>query len=130
PVEGLTRSMVLEAQFTQPTATLSSGQEFPALLVQGTFEPQASLSVEPIDTLPQLSGYRSLEGWSYAVEGSQGDTVTLRLRAADASNPAAAVQQSDGSWQVVKASQDGSYLVFDGPAGGQVVLLERATPNV
>lgn len=130
PVEGLTRSMVLEAQFTQPTATLSSGQEFPALLVQGTFEPQASLNVEELDTLPQLSGYRSLEGWSYAVEGSQGDTVTLRLRAADASNPAAAVQQSDGSWQVVKASQDGSYLVFDGPAGGQVVLLERATPNV
>lgn len=130
PVEGLTRSMVLEAQFTQPTATLSSGGEHPALLVEGTFEPQAGLNVEGLDQLPVLSGYRSVEGWSYTVEGSQGDTVTLRLRAADVSNPAAAILQSDGSWQVVKASQDGSYLVFDGPASGQVVLLDRTTSHV
>lgn len=130
PVEGLTRSMVLEAQFTQPTATLSSGGEHPTLLVEGTFEPQAGLNVEGLDQLPVLSGYRSVEGWSYTVEGSQGDTVTLRLRAADVSNPAAAILQSDGSWQVVKASQDGSYLVFDGPASGQVVLLDRTTSHV
>lgn len=130
PVKGLTRSMVLEAQFTQPTATLSSGEEHPALLVEGTFEPGAGLKTEGLTELPDLSGYRSVEGWSYTVEGSQGDTVTLRLRAADADHPAAAILQSDGSWQVVKASQDGSYLVFDGPASGQVVLLDRTTPNV
>ncbi|OUN06311.1 hypothetical protein [Flavonifractor sp. An91] len=130
PVKGLTRSMVLEAQFTQPTATLSSGGEHPALLVEGTFEPGAGLKAEGLTELPDLSGYRSVEGWSYTVEGSQGDTVTLRLRAADADHPAAAILQSDGSWQVVKASQDGSYLVFDGPVSGQVVLLDRTTPNV
>lgn len=130
PVKGLTRSMVLEAQFTQPTATLSSGEEHPALLVEGTFEPGAGLKTEGLTELPDLSGYRSVEGWSYTVEGSQGDTVTLRLRAADADHPAAAILQSDGSWQVVKASQDGSYLVFDGPVSGQVVLLDRTTPNV
>ncbi|MCI7474696.1 MAG: peptidase [Clostridiales bacterium] len=129
PVEGLTRSMVLEARFTQPTATLSSGEEFPVLLVQGTFEPQASLRVEGLDQLPDLSGYRSVEGWSYIVQGNQGDTVTLRLRCVDAAHPVAAVQ-TDSGWQVVKASQDGSYLVFDGPASGQVVLLDGTAPNV
>ena len=130
PVKELTRSMVLEAQFTQPTATLSSGEEHPALLVEGTFEPGAGLKAEGLTELPDLSGYRSVEGWSYTVEGSQGDTVTLRLRAADADHPPAAILQSGGSWQVVKASQDGSYLVFDGPVSGQVVLLDRTTPNV
>ena len=30
---------------------------------------------------------------------------------------------------MVQASQDGSYLVFDGPASGQVVLLERTVPQ-
>ena len=129
PVEHLTRSMVLEARFTQPTATLSSGEEHPALLAEGTFEPGGGLELEALTQLPALSGYRSLAGWSYVVEGSQGDTVTLRLRAADAHNPAAAVRQSDGSWQVVQAGRDGSYLVFDGPASGQVVLLERTVPQ-
>ncbi len=129
PTEDLRRSMVLEAQFTQPTATLSSGEEFPELLVQGAFDPQASLNTEPLDQLPALSGYRSVAGWSYTVEGSQEDTVTLRLRCADAHNPAAAVRQSDGGWQVVEARRDGSYLVFDAPANGQVALLERTAPN-
>lgn len=129
PVEGLTRSMVLEAQFTQPTATLSSGGEFPVLLAEGAFEPEATLDLESQDDLPALSGYQSAGSWSYSVTGSQDDTVTLRLRAADANRPAAALRQDDGSWQVVEGQLDGSYLVFEAPAHGQVALLDQPTLN-
>ena len=125
PVQGLTRSMVLEAQFTQPTATLSSGEEFPTLLAQGSFDPQATLNLEDLSDLPALSGYQSLGGWSYAVTGGETDTVTLRLRAAEAVHPAAAILDGDGSWQVVEAQQDGSYLVFEAPANGQILLLDQ-----
>lgn len=130
PVEHLTRSLVLEAQFTQPAATLSSGGALPTLLVQGAFDPQAEVTLAELSELPALSGYQSLAGWSYAVTGSRADTVTLRLRCADAARPAAAIMQSDGSWQVMQAAQDGSYLVFDGPAHGQVVLLDHSAPHV
>lgn len=129
PVEGLTRSMVLEAQFTQPTTTLSSGEEFPVLLAEGAFEPEAALNLESQDEAPALSGYQSVDSWSYSVTGTQSDTVTLRLRAADANRPAAAIRQADGSWQVVQAQLDGSYLVFEAPADGQVALLDQPTLN-
>lgn len=125
PVHGLIRSMVLEAQFTQPTATLSSGGTFPTLLAEGTFEPDALLSLEDSADLPALSGWQTLDSWSYAITGGQNDTVTLRLRAADTEQPAAAIRQPDGSWQVVQGQLDGSYLVIEGPAEGQIALLDQ-----
>ena len=130
PVQGLTRSMVLEAQFTQPTATLSSGGEFPTLLAQGSFDPQAMLTLEDRSDLPALPGYQSLGSWSYTITGGETDTVTLRLRAAEAVRPAAAIQDGDGNWQVMEAQQDGSYLVFEAPASGQLLLLDQPTPNL
>ena len=56
--------------------------------------------------------------------------MTLRLRAAEAVRPAAAIQDGNGNWQVVEAQQDGSYLVFEAPASGQLLLLDQPTPNL
>lgn len=125
PVKDLTRSMVLEAQFTQPTATLSSGGEFPVLLAEGAFAPESTLDLEDLEDAPALSGWQSMGSWSYTVTHCSSDTVTLRLRAADTNGPAAAIRQEDGSWQVVEGQLDGSYLVLEGPAQGQIALLDR-----
>lgn len=125
PVKDLTRSMVLEAQFTQPTATLSSGGEFPILLAEGAFAPESTLDLESLEDAPALSGWQSMGSWSYTVTHCSSDTVTLRLRAADTNRPAAAIRQEDGSWQVVEGQLDGSYLVLEGPAQGQIALLDR-----
>lgn len=129
PVKDLTRSMVLEAQFTQPTATLSSGGEFPVLLAEGAFAPESTLDLESLEDVPTLSGRQSMGSWSYTVTHCQSDTVTLRLRAADTDHPQAAIRQADGSWQVVEAQLDGSYLVFEGPAQGQIALLDQPALN-
>lgn len=48
----------------------------------------------------------------------------MRLRAERVEKPAAAVYQ-DGSWQRVDSTLDGSYLVFQAPTQGQVLLLEE-----
>ena len=81
PTQGLTRSLVLEAQFQQPTATLSSGGEFPDLLAQGVFSPEAELTASETD-LPDSTpkGFQGQCAWNYTLSGSQEDTVTLRLR--------------------------------------------------
>ena len=125
PTENLRRSMVLSVQFTAPTSTLADQDGVAQLLVEGTFSPDAALTVHQ-EELPQqgVDGYTSRSAWSYSVTGSQSDTVTVRLRADGGKKPAAAVYQ-DGRWQRVDSTQDGSYLVFQASTQGQVLLLEE-----
>lgn len=125
PTENLRRSMVLSVQFTAPTSTLADQDGVAQLLVEGTFSPDAALTVNQ-EELPQqgVDGYTSRSAWSYSVTGSQSDTVTVRLRADGVKKPAAAVYQ-DGRWQRVDSTQDGSYLVFQASTQGQVLLLEE-----
>ena len=125
PTQDLRRSMVLSVQFTTPTSTLADQDGVAQLLVEGTFSPDASLTVDQ-EELPdqKVEGYTSRSAWSYTVTGSQSDTITVRLRAEGVAKPAAAVYQ-DGSWQRVDSTLDGSYLVFQAPTHGQVLLLEE-----
>lgn len=125
PTQDLRRSMVLSVQFTTPTSTLADQDGVAQLLVEGTFSPDASLTVDQ-EELPdqKVEGYTSRSAWSYTVTGSQSDTITVRLRAEGVAKPAAAVYQ-DGNWQRVDSTLDGSYLVFQAPTQGQVLLLEE-----
>ena len=125
PTQDLRRSMVLSVQFTTPTSTLADQDGVAQLLVEGTFSPDASLTVDQ-EELPdqKVEGYTSRSAWSYTVTGSQSDTITVRLRAEGVKKPAAAVYQ-DGRWQRVDSTLDGSYLVFQAPTQGQILLLEE-----
>ena len=126
PTEDLRRSLVLEAQFTSPSSTLADQNGVAQLLVEGTFAPDATLSVQQ-EELPgqEVEGGTPHAAWSYTVTGSQADTLTVRLRADGVKKPAAAVYQ-DGRWQRVDSTLDGSYLVFTAPTEGSVLLLEGA----
>lgn len=126
PTQDLRRSMVLSVQFTTPTSTLADQDGVAQLLVEGTFSPDASLTVDQ-EELPdqKVEGYTSRSAWSYTVTGSQSDTITVRLRAEGVEKPAAAAVYQDGSWQRVDSTLDGSYLVFQAPTQGQVLLLEE-----
>lgn len=129
PTQDLRRSMVLEASFSAPVTTLASGESIPVLLAQGTFSPDAALTVETIDLPDNVpSGYAPVAAYAYTVTGCEGSTVTLRLRAQDADRPAAAVL-TDGVWCLAEAQTDGSYLVLEGPAEGQVLLLDHTSPG-
>ena len=125
PTTNLRRSRVIEAQFASPTSTLADREGVAQLLVEGTFAPDASLTV----TQAELPGRDAVDAqpvsaWNYTVTGSQSDTVTLRLRTDGAEHPAAALYQ-DGSWVRAESTLDGSYLVLEAPVQGQVVLLDE-----
>ena len=130
PTEDLRRSLVLEAQFTAPASTLADQAGVAQLLVEGSFSPDAALTVQE-ETPPSQSFDRHTvrAAWRYAVTGSQDDTVTLRLRAEGVDAPAAAVYQN-GVWTQVDSTLDGSYLVFQAPAQGQVLLLEGEPSSI
>lgn len=125
PTTNLRRSRVIEAQFASPTSTLADREGVAQLLVEGTFAPDAILTV----TQAELPGRDAVDAqpvsaWNYTVTGSQSDTVTLRLRTDGAEHPAAALYQ-DGAWVRAESTLDGSYLVLEAPVQGQVVLLDK-----
>lgn len=125
PTTNLRRSRVIEAQFASPTSTLADREGVAQLLVEGTFAPDASLTVTQAE-LPDRDSVdaQTVSAWNYTVTGSQSDTVTLRLRTDGAEHPAAALYQ-DGSWVRAESTLDGSYLVLEAPVQGQVVLLDE-----
>lgn len=130
PTRDLRRSMVLQAQYLSPTSTLADQNGVARLLVEGTFSPEAALTVrEEEPPLEELEDCQVLSAWSYEVTGSQSDTVTIRLRSDGAENPGAAVWE-DGVWRRADATLDGSYLVFSGPVQGKVVLLDEGASHI
>lgn len=126
PTENLTRSMVLEAQFEEPTSVLSSGEEFAQILAQGVFAPSASISVKEkeLPTEPLENEAVPVKAWSYSISGSKEDIVQIRLRTDGTKHPAAALYRN-GGWIPVDATLDGSYLVFSAPVEGSVLLMEQ-----
>lgn len=96
--------MVLEAEFEDPTSTLSSGEDIPTLLAPGDLLPgrQADHS-RPLVEEDAVEGCASVGAWTYSVTGSKEDTVTLRLRTEGAEHPDAALYQ-DGAGPVWRES--------------------------
>ena len=127
PTQDLRRSMVLQAQFSAPASTLADQEGVAQVLVEGTFAPDAVLTVQA-ETPPaqKIDGYTPRSAWSYTVTGSQTDTLTIHLRADGIRHPAAAVYEN-GTWTRVESTQDGSYLVFSAPAQGQILLMEKTS---
>ena len=127
PTQDLRRSMVLQAQFSAPASTLADQEGVAQVLVEGTFAPDAVLTVQA-ETPPaqKIDGYTPRSAWSYTVTGSQTDTLTIRLRADGIRHPAAAVYEN-GTWTRVESTQDGSYLVFSAPAQGRILLMEKTS---
>ena len=127
PTQDLRRSMVLQAQFSAPASTLADQEGVAQVLVEGTFAPDAVLTVKA-ETPPaqKIDGYTPRSAWSYTVTGSQSDTLTIRLRAEGIRNPAAAVYEN-GTWTRVESTQDGSYLVFSAPVQGRILLMEKTS---
>ena len=128
PTQNLRRSLILQAQFSSPTSTLADQEGVAQLLVEGTFAPDASLTVSQ-ETLPdqRVDDCIPRSAWSYTVTGSQSDTLTVRLRVDGVKRPVVAVYQ-DGGWTRVDGTLDGSYLVFPGAPQGRILLMEEPMP--
>lgn len=125
PTQNLRRSRVIQAQFAQPTTTLADQEGVARLLAEGSFSPDAALTV----TQNEQPGQAGLDAapvgaWQYTVTGSKEDTVTLRLYTGEVKHPAAALLQN-GVWVRADSTLDGSYLVFQAPVQGEIALLEE-----
>ena len=132
-------STVIEGNLIRP-----SGK--PALLAEGSFPPEAAVTVTHSGELPQesenllwwndtitvtaseeVSRAKVLEALSITVPEGCGQVVYRYLPPEDAEETAILlVRQTDGSWKHVEPVRRGSYLVFDGVGAETVIALVEA----
>ena len=92
----------------------------PLVLVQGVFDPSASVHVaESTTPAPELPGNQTLE-MQYDVEvlndqPVSGDDAAVNVRVYAPEGTHTVYAYRDGEWTKVDASRDGSYLVFESP---------------
>ena len=122
----ITRSLTVEAVYENWVTTISSGGTRPLLLAEGDFSPNALLTVQIRDDRP-VSGAVSAYDYTITDGTMTPDTVTLRVLADDADG--AALFQ-DGSLIPVQTQRDGSYLIFEAPGSGTVVLTASAAAPI
>ena len=101
---------------------VSGDSSTPVVLVQGVFDPAATVHVENSPVAPpELPAGQSLE-MNYQVEvendvtpSKEDQAVDVRVYAPDSGSKYTVYSFRDGAWEKVSTSRDGSYLVFQNP---------------
>ena len=129
PTANLRRSRVVEAVYQPWDTTVSSGSNRPELLAEGAFSPEADIKVEPWTAPEALKPWdrKLCDGWSYTLTDPEREVqsvVRLRVLAESGGEHAAVAIRTDSGLELVKdAVRNGSYLTFEAPSQGQVVIL-------
>jgi len=112
--------MRFEAVYNERNSTLESKELSyngrPLMLVQGSFAPEAAVSLSPSDLVPDMrSTWNLVECWAIDLEMCD-NIVSGRLLAPNDKKPQflhLILRDADGSWTEVPFAVDGSYLYFE-----------------
>lgn len=131
--ENLLRNKVINAVYTTWISTISSGETKPLLLAEGKFSDLATLSISPCAGLPELGFWnRAVRSYDYSIEDSVRacqEEHTLHLLCDDIKG-AKIVLTAGNKTKIIKAHQDGSYLVFTAPADGCITIAKPIISTV
>lgn len=129
----VTRSLTVEALYSGWVTTISSGGEHPALLAQGSFTPEARLTLTEREDLTGRiwEGRTVAAAYDYIIEDTQplSGGLTLRLFTGGAGEGAQAGAERDGTLTLLESHRDGTYLVFAGETQGTVVVFAGPEGN-
>lgn len=120
--DAICRSMTVEGRYVRPATTLSTGEDVPRILVEGTFYEGQTLSAEDVtETLTPREGDVPLDALTLSVNDWEG-TLTVRLRQEE--DCLVFVAGEDGFSQA-ESRRDGSYVVFEMENGGTFYTARR-----
>ena len=101
---------------------VSDDSQTPVVLVQGVFDPAASVHVENASVKPPEvpAGQELIMNYEVSVEhdakpAEEDQAVDVRIYAPESSSKYTVYTYRDGAWEKVSTSRDGSYLVFNNP---------------
>ena len=109
-------NVTLEAEYTATNTVVESEQTRydgkPVLLAEGSFGETETVTISPLSPLPD--SHPVTEAWTLPDLGTEEDSV-IHLTIPQGMNPQDArvlILRSDGSWEEVPGSRDGSYMTF------------------
>ena len=123
----LTFDMEVKAIYSASTNVIegdlvSDGSDKPVVLMQGVFDPAASVHVEDSSVKPPEipAGQELIMNYEVSVEhdvkpSEEDQAVDVRIYAPETSAKYTVYTYRDGAWEKVSTSRDGGYLVFNHP---------------
>ncbi len=123
-------SLVVEGKYYNPRSTISTGEEFPLFLAEGTFYEGQTLTAVPYAPDYDILGVPEeevLAAYTLLVN-DYSDQLTLRMRAEE--KGALYRLEEDGSYVPLSYRTDGGYLVFSLENGGSIVYVRGETSRL
>ncbi len=112
--ENLVFSHTFEAAYTPLIQVLSSGDEIkPQLLVEGVFDPEIKLRMNPTTSYRPKVGELFINEWRVAIDQTSTDAYKYRYLKPETDDIVKFYQSIEGRWIEVKTEEDGSYITFE-----------------
>lgn len=115
-------SMDISGSWYSPASTISTGEEIPLFLVEGSFYDGQALTVTPCDIPADMAAEDVLDACTLTVNDYEG-ALTVRMLAEDGGK--IVLLSDDGSRTEVPVEKDGRYLVFQVENGSSFVRLSE-----
>lgn len=126
--ENLFRSQTVNAVYRGWVETISSGGDLALALAEGQFSNQAVLTVSEVETVDGFGAlYKSEVSYVYSITDeslSYDGEYLLHLYSPDTGNASVALT-ANGRTVIYNCKRDGSYLLFNAPADGEITILRN-----
>ncbi len=123
-------SLVVEGRYYNPRSTISTSEEYPLFLAEGTFYEGQTLTAVPYSPDYEALGVAEeevLAAYTLLVS-DYSDQLTVRMRAEE--KGALYRVNADGSYVPLSCQTDGGYLVFSLENGGSIVYVRRQSSDL
>lgn len=128
------RNMIVEAKTASWSSAISSNEEKPVLLAEGTFSPEANLELQEwnkkeaamLEGYPLKEGYQFKTGYDFHINDPvrQEEAQEFRLRLNCAKNEEVYLYEKEKLTEI-ETQRDGSYVTFYAANDSSFVILEK-----
>ncbi len=125
--ENLIRSARVNAIYSPWVTTLSSKEEIPLLLAEGSFSASAQIEISEVKpSVPANKAYRYIASYSYSIADEvrePSEKYVLHLRCEKPSSVIITLVDN-GAISQITPKRDGSYVVFEAPSSGELIIIQ------
>ena len=130
PQDNIYYSIVVEGKYYNPRSTISTGEEFPLFLAEGTFYEGQALTAVPYTPDYEALGVAEedvISAYTLLVSDYT-EPLTIRMKAEEKGN--LYQLDGDGTYSQLSYRTDGGYLVFSLENGGSIVYVRKAVSHL
>ena len=127
-LSNIRKNYKIHAVYTPWTVTIANSSDpMPLLLAEASFYPEVTVHIQEKESVSVPNGYQMVKMYQYHIQDPENrplpEDVKLHILAKGA-DVVGVIR--DGTVEVVAATKDGDYLIFDGGTYGEIVLMKNS----